>query len=173
MKKIILSISALLLIAGSCVPQEKTDIAKEEEAIKAVIKQELALWWDQDYIAEANLLVKEDYLTSINNNGNIHTQSNTWDSAFIALKRYAENENWQYVSNVKVEHKNFNIKVYDKVAWAVCYVTSSCEYKGEPIDIENSVRVVFLEKRDDKWKIALMAITELNPCETEDNEDDE
>ena len=39
MKKIILSIFAVLLITGCTPPKEEIDIAKEEEAIKAVIEQ--------------------------------------------------------------------------------------------------------------------------------------
>ena len=50
MKKIIFSILALSLIAGSATCQEKIDIAKEEEAIKAAIKEEIALWLDGDYL---------------------------------------------------------------------------------------------------------------------------
>jgi len=173
MKKIIFSIFAVLLITGCTPPKEEIDVAKEEEAIKATIKKELALWWEQDYKAEADLLVKEDYFTAINNNGNFHNITHGYDSIYANIKRYAENENWQYVSNANVEYKDFYIKVYDKVAWAIVYVHSTFDYKGEPRDFENSVRTVFLEKRDDKWLIAMNAITTLNPCKEDDEEGNE
>ena len=70
------------------------------------------------------------------------------------------------------KQKDFHIKVYDKVAWAVYYVQRTGEFKGEPWD-DTSSRVTFLEKVDDNWKIVLMTTTVLNPCETDDVGDDE
>ena len=163
---------ALLLIAGSAACQEKIDITKEEEAIKAALKEEIALYLDGDYISEADFMKKADYVRKINNSGNIHDQTVGWDSIFVGLKKISEMESWSDVTNLKIENKDFNIKVYDKVAWAVYYVQNTGEYKEEPFDITSS-RVTFLEKVGENWKIVLMTTTVLDQCETEDEDDDE
>ncbi|KPL14200.1 MAG: hypothetical protein AMS23_04600 [Bacteroides sp. SM1_62] len=171
MKKIIFPFFAVLLITGCTPPKEEIDVAKEEEAIKAMLKKEVALWWERDVDAESNFWVKEDYFTTVSNSGNFHSQGHGWDSIFASIKRISVDTNWQYVSNARNEFKDFNIKVYDKVAWAVYYVDEAWEYKGEPYD-RSFVRVTFLEKVDDNWKMALNAMTILNPCEEEDEDEE-
>jgi hypothetical protein len=171
MKKIIFSFFAVLLITGCTPPKEEIDVAKEEEAIKALINKGQNLWLARD-ISESDLFLKEDYYTFVANNGNFHNQVVGWDSLLVVIKRSAEADWRSDVTNHKIEVKDFNIKVYDKVAWAVYYVQWTGEYKGEPFD-RSSVRTAFLEKVDDNWKIAFNSITALNPCETEDEDDDD
>jgi hypothetical protein len=170
MKKIIFLFSAVLLITGCTPPKEEIDVAKEEEAVKAAIKKELALWLAQDYIPESDLVKKEDYVRMITNFGNNHNQTVGWDSINANLKRSSE-QDWSDATNAKIECKDFNIKVYDKVAWAVYYTQMTGEWKGEPFD-NNTTRVTFLEKVDDTWKIVLNSMTGLNPCETEDEDEE-
>ena len=172
MKTIIFSFFAVFLITGCTPPKEEIDIALEEEAIKVVIKEEVARWADRDYIAEADLIKNVDYFMGIHNNGNSHNVTVGWDSMFVGLKKFSELDGWQYVTNLKVEQKDFNIKVYDKVAWAAYYVHEYWEYKGEPWD-NNDSRVTFLEKVGDEWKIVLLTTTRLNPCEIEDEDEDD
>jgi len=172
MKTIIFSFFAVCLIAGCTPPKEEIDVAKEEEAIKALIKEEVARFLDRDYTSEADFVKNADYVTTVHNNGNSHNQTVGWDSIFVGLKKFSELDGWQYVTNFKIEQKDFHIKVYDKVAWAVYYVHEYWEYKGEPWDNTNS-RVTFLEKVGDNWKIVLLTTTRLNPCETEDEDEDE
>ena len=172
MKKIIFSIFAVLLIAGCTPPKEEIDIAKEEEAIKALINKGQDLYLARDYISESDLFLKEDYYMSVFNNGNNHGQLVGWDSLFVVIKWMAEADFRSDITNPKIEVKDFNIKVYDKVAWAVYYVQNTGENKGEPYD-NSSVRIAFLEKVDDNWKIAFKSITALNPCETEDDDEED
>ena len=136
MKKIIISFFALLLIAGSAFSQKK--ISKEEEAIKEAIKKEFALFWERDTDAESELWVKEDYMTTVNTGENSHFLGHGWDSIYADIKKGSEHENWQYVSNLKTELTDFEIKVYDKVAWAVYYEQWTGEWKGEPFDYKNT-----------------------------------
>lgn len=166
MKKIIISFFALLLIAGSAFSQKK--ITKEEEAIKKAIKKEFALFWERDTDAESDFWVKEDYMTTFNTGENSHFHTQGWDSIYAQTKRGSEHENWQYVSNLKTELTDFHIKVFDKVAWAVYYGHNTWDYKGEPYDAGPWVRVNFLEKVGDNWKIALTATSSLNPCKKEE-----
>ena len=171
MKKIILSFFAVLLITGCTPPKEEIDIAKEEEAIKALIKKEVSVYLERDYISQSDIWKKEDYVRKVENFGNTHNQFVGWDSINADHKKDAETD-WSDYTNIKSESKDFNIKVYDKVAWAAFYQHWTFEYKGEPHESTQS-RVYFLEKVDENWKIALMTMTELNPCEDEDEDEDE
>jgi len=171
MKQIIFSFFAVWLITGCTPPSEEIDVAKEEEAIKALINKGQDLYLARD-ISESDLFLKEDYYTFVSNNGNFHNQIVGWDSIFVLIKRMAEADWRSDITNQKIEVKDFNIKVYDKVAWAVYYVQVTWENKGEPFDY-SSVRTAFLEKVDDNWKIAFNSITALNPCEEEDEDEDD
>jgi hypothetical protein len=172
MKKIIISFFAICLIAGCTPPTEEIDVAKEEEAIKALIKKEISVYLERDYISQSDIWKKEDYVRKVENFGNNHNYIVGWDSINADHKIHSEREFWSDVTNIKGESKDFNIKVYDKVAWAVFYQQWTGEYKGEPIDNTQS-RVYFLEKVDENWKIVLMTMTLLNPCETEDEDEDD
>jgi len=68
---------------------------------------------------------------------------------------------------MNIEYIDFHIKIYGKVAWAVYYMHLTWKYKEEPYD-SKSVRTTFLEKVDDKWKIALNFTSGLNPCKEEE-----
>ena len=170
MKTIIFSFFAVLLITGCTPPKEEIDVAKEEEAIKAVIEKELALYLDRDYISESDLLVKEDYFMTVSTYGNFHNQTIGWDSVFVQLKKSSERD-WPDVTNHNFECKDYHIKVYDKVAWAVYNTLETADFKGEPVD-RTQTRVTFLEKVDDNWKMALNSQTLLDPCEIEDEDEE-
>ena len=171
MKKIIISFFAILLITGCTPPTEEIDVAKEEEAIKALIEKEISLHVDRDYDEEMEIFKKADDIMVINNPGRNHNQVVGWDSIYVGNKRYLEHEAWKDVTNYKVECTDFNIKVYDKVAWAVYYTQGSWEYKGEPYD-SKVAKITILEKVDDNWKYVLNSNTPVNPCEDEDEDDE-
>lgn len=181
MKKNIFLFLALLLIICCNRPKEiktltvlpienftKKELEKEEEAIKDAIKKEFDLFWERNTDAESDFWVKEDYMTTVNTSQNSHTHRCGWDSIYANIKRASEHENWQYVSNAKREFTDFQIKVFDNVAWAVYYGHNTWDYKGEPVDGGSWVRVNFLEKVGDNWKIALTATSTINPCEKEE-----
>ncbi len=172
MKTIIFSFFAVLLITGCTPPMEEIDVTKEEVAIMAVLEEELKLFLNRDYNAEAEFVKSADYVRTINNSGNFHNQTVGWDSIFVDLKRFSEQEGWQHTTNLNLEMTDFNIKVYNEVAWAVYNLHNTWEYKGEPYDTKQS-RVTFLEKVDGQWKIVLMTTTLLNPCEEEEEDEDD
>ena len=126
MKKIIFSFIAVLLITGCTPPTEEIDVANEEEAIKATLKKEISHWWRMELEEESDYWVNKDYMTTVNTAGNNHSQNHGYDSIYANMKRFFEQvedqDQYQYVSNMKQEFKDFNIKVFDNVAWAVYYV---------------------------------------------------
>ena len=100
--------------------------------------------------------------------GNYHDQIVGWDSILAELKKGSEADRSVY-SDMIVECRDFNIKIFDQVAWAVFY--QDWEYKNNDQPGGNTQsRVYILEKVDDNWKIALMTMTMLDPCETNDEE---
>lgn len=173
MKKIIFSFFAVLLITSCTPPVEEIDVAKEKEAIKALIEKELSLFAARDYNQQLELFKKSDDIRAINNGRN-HFNRVGWDSLYAGAKRFAEAEGWKDVTNYKADCKDFNIQVYDKVAWAVYYAETSGEYQGEPFGSEQA-KITILEKVDGNWKYVLNSTSVLNPCgeEDEDEEGDE
>ena len=169
MKKIITSFFAVLLITGCTPPTEEIDVAKEEETIKALIEKEISLFVDRDYNQEMEIFKKADDTRAINSGRN-HSQRVGWDSLYAGAKRFAELEAWKDVTNFKCECTDFNIKVYDKIAWAVYYTQQTWEYKGEPFD-SKTAKITILEKVDDNWKYVLNSNTVVNPCEEEDEDE--
>ena len=167
MKKYLFALIAFSFIAcASC--QQKIDVAQEEEAIKNVIQEELALFVAQD-IQESQFYKNVDYLRLINNYGNDHWVVVGWDSVHAAVKKISEAD-WSDAANVKFECRDFHIKVYDDIAWAVFYVDGSGEWKGEPWEGVDT-KVAILEKVDDDWKIVLLSQTGLDPCENDEDEE--
>ena len=176
MKKIIISFFALLLIAGCSPPElDKSalvilpfDVAEEEEAIKAMLKKEVDLFWSGDLIAESEFWIKEDYLTVVNTGSNNHWQARSYDTIYAVTKSQQDVDWRPDVTDIEIEYTDVHIKIYGSVAWAVYYMRLSSIYKGEPYVGGMSVRTTFLEKVDGKWKIALNHTAGLNPCEKEE-----
>jgi len=168
MKKYLFALVAFSFFACiSC--QENIDLAQEEKAIKNVIKEEIECFVNQD-IKEAEYFKKVDYLRIINNEGNSHQQTVGWDSLYAYVKTMTEAD-WSEVSELKFKCKDFHIKVYDDLAWAVYEVPLNWIWKGEPGEA-SSTKVTFLEKVEGDWKIVLMSQTSMNPC-PEDEEDED
>ena len=167
MKKYLLALIAFSFFAcASC--QENIDVAKEEAAIKNVIKEEIQCWATQD-IQEAEFYKKADYLRIIVNNGNFHQHTVGWDSVYALVKEMAEADRTG-LSDLKFECKDFHIKVYEDVAWAVYEVPLSWIWQGEPGE-GSSTKVTFLEKVEGNWKIVLHSQTAMNPCPEDEDEE--
>ena len=167
MKKYLFALIAFSFMAGtSC--QQKIDVAQEEEAIKNVIQEEIALFVAQD-IQESQFYKNVDYLRVISNFGNDHHVAVGWDSVHAVVKRNSEADR-SGAANVKFECRDFHIKVYDDIAWAVYYVNGSGEWKGEPWEGAET-KVTILEKVDDDWKIVLVSQTSMNPCQEDEDEE--
>jgi hypothetical protein len=153
----------------ACTPTEETiDIEKEEEAIKTVIREEIALYLDRDYIRESETWKNENYVRMIRHFGNDHDQIVGWDNILTELKKESE-EDWSEYSDMTSESRDFNIRIFGEVAWAVFY--QDWEYKmSDQTGGGTQSRIYILEKVDDKWKISLMTMANLDPCEMDDEE---
>jgi hypothetical protein len=66
--------------------------------------------------------------------------------------------------DISGEARDFNIKIFGQVAWAVYYQDWGIEMNHPPA-VSTQSRVCILEKVDDNWKIALITMTSLDPCQ--------
>ena len=155
MKKIIFSILALSLIAGSSC-QEKIDIEKEKEAIKAVIEQTSAAYHEADYDQIINNWIHEPYVLASNASKDDQWHFRGWQKIDEAVKKYASNldsiqqaGNWEYVS---FENYDYTIRVYQQCAWASFYSKFIFTMQDANYDKE-ILEVRFLERHEGEWKI--------------------
>ena len=149
MKKIIFSILALSLIAGSSC-QEQVDIEKEKNAIISVIEEEAEALTNRDYTLWSETWIQDE--TSIN----IHIGSGknhfTYTVGFKELgsriKNYFEDNPDPIFS--KKELANYKFKIYNKGAWAV-YEETIYNQEGE-VDFVLLITKIF-EKVEGEWKV--------------------
>jgi len=157
MKKIIFPILVLMLIVVGVSCQEKIDIEKEKEAIKAVIEQGDTAYHEADYDQFVNTWIHEPYVLGsyASKDGQIHIKG--WQEIDEFAKEHASNydsiqlaENWKYVS---FENYDYTIQVYQQCAWASFYSKFIFTWQEANYDRE-SLQVRFLERHEGEWKIS-------------------
>jgi hypothetical protein len=142
----------LILFAGfSC--QEKMDIEKEKEAIKAVIEEETRAYLDQDFerLAKTHLHDETSFRMSIGKDG--YQTIIGWKAIGDTLKSWTSAD-WEDV-NAKFMNTDYKIKVYPQSAWAVFTQTWDYTYNGKQYAIP-SLETRFLEKVNEEWKIVYL-----------------
>ncbi|MBA7516811.1 hypothetical protein ES705_08860 [subsurface metagenome] len=151
MKKYVLTLFALILLAGtSC--QEKIDIEKEKEAIKAVIEEETNAAYASDFDRFAATYVQDETNIDLRAGKSGYSYDVGWEEIGSAFKEYFEN-NPEPVKNNEVK-TNYKIKVYKDCAWAVF---DNEGYNNEGEFTGKSIGVNFLEKVNGEWKIVYLS----------------
>jgi ketosteroid isomerase-like protein len=150
MKNLLLILVSILLSMGVSA-QTKVDVEKEKAAIKKVITEATEAFRIRDFDKIATTYVHDETLIKTGAALGGFQVNNGWGVVSENYKTMFKN-NPEPVPG-KFEKVNFRIKVYDDVAWAV---------HDEIVHRENgdtfkSVITHFLEKHDDKWKVAYMA----------------
>ena len=151
MKKIIFSFLALLLIAGSYSCQEKIDIEKEKEAIKAVIEEETNAYLDKDFDRLSNCFVQDETNIYLMVEKSSYTYHAGWENISSFYKELFE-QDWSDYKNIKIEKTNYRIKVYNNSAWAAFDANVEFDYKDEHI-VSKAIGIRFLEKVNGEWRI--------------------
>ena len=152
MKKYVLAIFALVLLAGtSC--EKQVDIEKEKEAILALITEETQAYHDKDFERFAACYVQNDINIRILGGENEKISYTVgWEKVGSSFKELFENDP-EPTPNREVK-KNITIKVYRDCAWVVFEeedFTAEGESNGKGIGTN------FLEKVDGQWKIAYLS----------------
>ncbi len=146
MKKIIFSILALSLIAGSISSQKKTDIEKDKKAIKHVVQAQLDAVKALSYDGEAAIWAQTPYIVRRDVVG--------WDSVSVYYKESFKT--WKdgpkpikfYVFTAS------NFDIYVNGNFASVFHDEHVEYVQEGFAVEEDNRVhKYLEKIGGAWKI--------------------
>ena len=172
MKKIIFSILALSLIAGSSC-QEKIDIEKEKEAIMAVLQErgDAMVTRDMERLfaihVQDSLDTRLDYPTSGENNYTIYAG---WDEIKSLFESWAEMDRTGF-EDTKNWKENVILKVIDDCAWLICDNHWSWKTEGEP-GVRDNIQITFLEKIEGEWKISFTAFV-MKPEPEEEVEEEE
>jgi hypothetical protein len=140
-----------VLAATAC--QEQIDVDKEKEAIIAVVNAESNAYLARDFETLSSYMVQDSL--------HIQLYASKWNFEYIVgwedaakgyEKDFANDSAWSGYENLRLERKNYYIKVYPQSAWAVFKTI----YKWNEDTVEQKWKVIetrFLEKVDGEWKI--------------------
>ena len=151
MKKHVFTLLALIFFAGiSC--QEKIDIEKENEAIKAVIDGSAKSYHARDFEGIASAWVHDETAIRLNAAKGGFGYTVGWEKQDLRYKTMFK-DNPEPSTNKEV-NSNYYIKVFKEGALAV-YDTDM--YNSAEELIRKSIHTTFLEKDNGQWKIAYLS----------------
>ena len=164
MKKNLLALFTLILLVGtSC--QEKIDIEKEKEAIKAVIEEQTNAFTDRDLDRIAATHVNDETFIRLAANKDGYYYVIGWEDRRLQYEEIFKNNPDTLL--YKFVNTNYKIKVYSESAWAV-YDETWYDSEGESLSMNLDVR--FLEKINGEWKIAYLGVVNTTSYEEDDTE---
>ena len=145
MKKIIFSMLALLLIAGSGSCQEKIDIEKEKEAIKQVVQAQLDAINAASYDGEAAVWAQRPYIVRRDIVG--------WDSVSVFYQEMFKKWNDE-PENFSIVFTASNFDIYVNGNFASVFHDEYFKRTMEGFDKITESRIhKYLEKIDGEWKV--------------------
>ena len=154
MRKIFLAFIAFALLAGVCC-QDESGIEKEKKAIKAVIEEEKAAYYEQDLSRLDNSWIQEAssrklFMTPIG-----ITELDGWTKIHQNNVETTERE-WNESEELAV-YSNFTINVYGNTALAFHDSNHMIRIQEEESVLQMR-RILHLVKIDGEWKIDFMAM---------------
>ena len=155
MKKTLIGLLSLGLLAiASC--QEKIDVAKEKEAIKAVFEAEKAGFFGRDPSAMAATWVQEPSSAKIYMSAQGQTRYEGWDAIRKHDIGLTQDDSWDR-NLVQAEFSDYQIDIMDDSAWVMCRTAFTGTNGSAAMNVQQS-RIAVMKKVGDKWKFALIAI---------------
>jgi hypothetical protein len=161
MKRSLLRLSTLalmLMLLPSCKP--KVDVAKEKDAIMAVINGETQSYIDKNIEKVKSFYIQDEFQTRLATGCGTFDLRSGWnsiksmiDSAEISMAPY---------ENIKYSKEFITIKVMGNVAWAIYKETATADFNKTPMTA-NNMNVMVLEKMDGNWKISAFFLHDLTP----------
>ena len=145
--------------------QEKIDVAKETEAIKAVIINETTAFDNQQYDAVIETLAQDSLFTRMTTGKTEYTEVVGWDNMSKWYKEFAVADLSDY--SVERDRFNWNIKIYPGSAWVVYDQITRYTYEGNK-DYRQTKEIRFLEKKNGEWKIIYLHVIYLSSYEKEE-----
>jgi hypothetical protein len=156
MKKYFMVLATLIFVLGtSC--EEKINIEKEKEAIKAVFEADKTAYFNQDFNAMGELWIKEPSSIKIFMSDKGLTKYEGWENINASQKKETEDNSWDR-KQVKATFLNYNIDLIDdESASVVCETAWDGIFGADTLSLKQS-RIVVLKKVDGKWKYSLHSI---------------
>ena len=168
MKKFINVIMAMILvICISC--QEKLDIEKEKEAIKAVVEQEKDGFFEKDINKIESTWVHDLTARKIYMFPDEYHYFNGWSEINLHDK---ENIESQDIESLNLIFSDFEFNLYGKNALVFCNANWSGIYMGREFE-EVQHRILHFIKVNGEWKYDLMAMDQISNIEDIMNNVDE
>jgi len=157
MKKYLTPIILLIFLAvTSC--EDKIDVEKEKEAIKAVIENETNSFKERNFEQQSKSFLQDENLTILGVGKFNLFQFYGWENVSTMYKSYYNDEP-DPVTNA-YQYTNYKIKIYDKSALAVY---DEIEQDSEGKFLRKNISTRFLEKTNDGWKIVYLSWIEATP----------
>jgi hypothetical protein len=172
MKRIILSILAVCLIAGSYTCQETIDIEKEKEAIIAIIEEERAAYMDRNFSRYEATWKQESTSRKYYMSAKGITKLNGWSEIAKFDKPVVENATKADRENTNLEYLNFDIIVSSNTALVFHDSHWTGKYQGKELDAVQA-RILHLVKVGGEWKLDLMAMYRIPKEEVDDDESED
>jgi hypothetical protein len=154
--------SIITLIFAAAIPllcHAADDIQKEKEAIKAVIEEEKAGFLALDDARMAATWIQQPSSMKLYVSQGKQTRIDGWDAIKADDQDYLKRRRAN-ADRPQVEFSNYRITVTGDSAWVVCDARWEGISEGAPFTGTQS-RVNVLQKENGRWKIALMAISQL------------
>jgi len=151
---ILSGVSLLLFI--SC--NEVVDVEAEKQAIIDVINAETEAYTEVDFEKLISFYVQDSLNFRLTTGADNHVFLEGWDDvkAFFEEDMMSGEPTVPSNTAVKVEKKDFRIKVYEHAAYVIC--TETWTYTTDSSELEiDSRQVRFMEKIEDEWKIAFLS----------------
>ncbi len=151
MKRYICLLAALLfMVSMAC--QKTVTISKEEEAIKEVIRRQVAANNNCSFSGEDSVWAHDPFVIRLQS-GITPTMYVGWDSVGARYQRYfgrlLKSPNRDTVNST---FSNHHFRILNNTAWVVFDQRSEHVYKGGKY-YSSSPQVRFLEKKDNQWRI--------------------
>lgn len=146
-------IAILMFSAISC--EDKTDIEKEKAAVIAVIEEETDAFIHKDYERWANTYLQDETNVRISASISGYDHVVGWNKLSTGFREYFD-EPLTEEPSMAGEKTNYQVKIYDDVAWVMCDEKFKNIETGEYSNWE-AVEARFLEKVDSQWKIVFLA----------------
>lgn len=148
MKKNFIALFAFIFFAGiAC--QEKIDIEKEKEAIKAVIENETNSFYARDFDQQMKSFLQDESFAGMSASKSAYRFEEGWENISSIYKKIHEDS--PDPSTDKFEFENYKIRVHKESALAVY---DQLMYDSEGELLIKSIQTRFLEKVNGEWKIA-------------------
>ncbi len=155
-----------LFAGNSC--QEKIDVEKEKEAIKAVIEEETNAAYGSDFDRMVATWVQDETTVRLQANKSGYTYIVGVEELNSLIKDAFESA--PEPDGSKEVKTNYKIKVYPESAWAVF---DNEGYNSEGELTNKSIHVEFLEKVDGEWRIVYFSMVSTSTWEDEGDDEEE